>query len=50
MQMPIELDLDDDEDEDNYLGVEKLERALDVAPERDLVDLAGILGYFFLLH
>lgn len=45
MQMPIELDLDDD-DEDDYLGINKLERALDVAPERDLVDLAGILGAF----
>lgn len=40
MQMPIEIDLDDED----YLGVEKLENALDVAPERDLIDLAGILG------
>lgn len=37
MEMPIELDLDDDDD---------LDEALDGAPERDLVDLAGILGEF----
>lgn len=44
MQMPIELDLDDDEDEEDEYNDEKLEKALDNAPEKDLVDLAGILG------
>ena len=37
--MPIELDLEDEDDE-------SIEKALDSAPERDLVDLAGILGHF----
>lgn len=37
MQMPIELDLDTDDEDD-------IDRAIDSAPERDLVDLAGILG------
>lgn len=51
MQMPIELDLDDDDDEeddddDDEYNDEKLEKALDNAPEKDLVDLAGILGIF----
>lgn len=47
MQMPIELDLDDEdenEDDDDEYNDEKLEKALDSAPEKDLVDLAGILG------
>ena len=35
MAMPIELDLDDEDE---------FEVALNHAPERDLVDLAGILG------
>lgn len=59
MQMPIELDLDDeddeedDEDEDEEFDVDdadidtKIEQALDRAPEKDLVDLAGILGIIF---
>ncbi|KJH53267.1 Tropomodulin [Dictyocaulus viviparus] len=42
MEMPIELDLDDEEDD--------LDRALDGAPERDLVDLAGILGMHNILN
>ncbi|KAK6011942.1 Tropomodulin, partial [Ostertagia ostertagi] len=41
MEMPIELDLDDDDD---------LDEALDGAPERDLVDLAGILGMHNILN
>lgn len=41
--MPIMLDVDsDDEDYDTIVDA-----ALDKAPERDLVDLAGILGKFF---
>ena len=36
MEMPIELDVDDDDDD--------IAEALHEAPERDLVDLAGILG------
>ena len=42
MQMPIELDIDDDD--------ETVEKALDTAPERDLVDLAGILGMHNVLN
>lgn len=42
MEMPIELDLDDDEDD--------LDEALHEAPEKDLVDLAGILGMHSLLN
>ncbi|ETN85504.1 Tropomodulin [Necator americanus] len=42
MEMPIELDLDDEEEE--------FEAALDHAPERDLVDLAGILGMHNILN
>uniref|UniRef100_A0A914WWF9 Phytanoyl-CoA hydroxylase-interacting protein-like C-terminal domain-containing protein n=1 Tax=Plectus sambesii TaxID=2011161 RepID=A0A914WWF9_9BILA len=38
MDMPIELDVDDE-----------LEEALEAAPERDLVDLAGILGMHSML-
>lgn len=41
MEMPIELDLDDDDE---------LEEALDYAPEKDLVDLAGILGMHNVLN
>ncbi|CAI4227290.1 unnamed protein product [Auanema sp. JU1783] len=45
MEMPIELDIEDeDEDEDG------LDEALDGAPERDLVDLAGILGMHNILN
>ncbi|EJD76214.1 LMOD1 protein [Loa loa] len=44
MEMPIELDLDDDDDEDD------LDDALHEAPEKDLVDLAGILGMHNLLN
>jgi tropomodulin len=44
MQMPIELDLDDEDDLDD------LDEALDHAPERDLVDLAGILGMHNVLN
>jgi hypothetical protein len=41
--MPIMLDVDsDDEDYDTIVDA-----ALDKAPERDLVDLAGILGKLF---
>ncbi|KHJ92620.1 Tropomodulin [Oesophagostomum dentatum] len=43
MEMPIELDLDDEEEEE-------YEAALDHAPERDLVDLAGILGMHNILN
>ncbi|KAK0424034.1 hypothetical protein QR680_008468 [Steinernema hermaphroditum] len=49
MEMPIEVDLDDDEDEDD-IDDEKFEKALDRAPERDLVDLAGILGMHNILN
>ncbi|EFO90715.1 CRE-UNC-94 protein [Caenorhabditis remanei] len=42
MEMPIEIDLDDDEEE--------LECALVSAPEKDLVDLAGILGMHNVLN
>jgi hypothetical protein len=43
--MPIMLDVDsDDEDYDNII-----DSALDKAPEKDLVDLAGILGEFFIM-
>lgn len=42
MEMPIELDFDDEEDDFN--------EALDGAPERDLVDLAGILGMHNILN
>lgn len=42
MEMPIELDLDDDEDD--------LDEALHEAHEKDLVDLAGILGMHNLLN
>ncbi|VDK88931.1 unnamed protein product, partial [Onchocerca ochengi] len=41
MEMPIELDLDDEDD---------LDGALHEAPEKDLVDLAGILGMHNLLN
>lgn len=41
MSMPIELDIDDDEE---------LDALVDAAPERDLVDLAGILGMHNLLN
>ncbi|CAD6184541.1 unnamed protein product [Caenorhabditis auriculariae] len=41
MEMPIELDLDDDDE---------LECALIDAPEKDLVDLAGILGMHNVLN
>ncbi|EPB77493.1 Tropomodulin [Ancylostoma ceylanicum] len=41
MEMPIELDLDDEDE---------FEEALDHAPERDLVDLAGILGMHNILN
>lgn len=43
MEMPIELDLDDDDDDE-------LDEALDGAPEKDLVDLAGILGMHNILN
>ncbi len=43
MEMPIELDLDDDDEDD-------LDEALHGAPEKDLVDLAGILGMHNLLN
>uniref|UniRef100_A0A1I7YYL8 Tropomodulin n=1 Tax=Steinernema glaseri TaxID=37863 RepID=A0A1I7YYL8_9BILA len=49
MEMPIEVDLDDDEDEED-IDDEKFEKALDHAPERDLVDLAGILGMHNILN
>lgn len=39
--MPIELDVDDDDE---------LDEALNDAPEKDLVDLAGILGMHNLLN
>lgn len=42
IEMPIELDLDDEELE--------VEDALDYAPEKDLVDLAGILGMHNVLN
>ncbi|VDM97584.1 unnamed protein product, partial [Onchocerca ochengi] len=41
MEMPVELDLDDEDD---------LDGALHEAPEKDLVDLAGILGMHNLLN
>lgn len=41
MEMPIELDVDDEDD---------LDEALNDAPEKDLVDLAGILGMHNLLN
>ncbi|VDN53698.1 unnamed protein product, partial [Dracunculus medinensis] len=41
MEMPIELDVDDDDE---------LDEALNDAPEKDLVDLAGILGMHNLLN
>lgn len=48
MQMPIELDIDDEEEdeEDEYNENDDgfVEKALKNAPEKDLVDLAGILG------
>lgn len=44
--MPIMLDLDSDEDDEQ--GDHIIEKALDKAPEKDLVDLAGILGECFL--
>ncbi|KAI1713532.1 tropomodulin domain-containing protein [Ditylenchus destructor] len=47
MQMPIELDLDD---EDEEYDEEDIEQALHTAPERDLVDLAGILGMHNVLN
>ncbi|KAL3106043.1 hypothetical protein niasHT_022224 [Heterodera trifolii] len=65
MQMPIELDLDDDEeeeaeDEETAEGETHprrakndemiIEKALTAAPERDLVDLAGILGMHNVLN
>lgn len=43
MEMPIELDLDDDDEDD-------LNEALHKAHEKDLVDLAGILGMHNLLN
>ncbi|KAJ1361122.1 Tropomodulin [Parelaphostrongylus tenuis] len=42
MEMPIELDFDEEEDD--------FKDALDGAPERDLVDLAGILGMHNILN
>lgn len=50
--MPIELDLDDEEEdeEEDEEDDERLEKALDSAPERDLVDLAGILGMHNVLN
>ncbi|MFH4976394.1 hypothetical protein AB6A40_003103 [Gnathostoma spinigerum] len=42
MEMPIELDVDDEEDD--------IDEALNGAPEKDLVDLAGILGMHNLLN
>jgi len=47
MQMPIEIDLPDEDDEDEQdedTSEGAINNALDHAPERDLVDLAGILG------
>ncbi|VDN17954.1 unnamed protein product [Gongylonema pulchrum] len=43
MEMPIELDLDDEDEDD-------LDEALHEAHEKDLVDLAGILGMHNLLN
>uniref|UniRef100_A0A158R5Z0 Tropomodulin n=1 Tax=Syphacia muris TaxID=451379 RepID=A0A158R5Z0_9BILA len=43
MEMPIELDVDDEE------GDEGVNDALQQAPEKDLIDLAGILGMHHLL-
>lgn len=53
MQMPIELDIDDEEEDEDELdenddGV--IDKALKNAPERDLVDLAGILGMHNVLN
>ena len=44
--MPIELDIDDEEEDEelNENDDVLIEKALKNAPERDLVDLAGILG------
>ena len=44
--MPIELDLADPDDDEMSVEDEEhvIERALHKAPEKDLVDLAGILG------
>jgi len=47
MQMPIELDIDDDDDEYDGNDDVLIEKALKNAPEGDLVDLAGILGFLF---
>ncbi|GMR53465.1 hypothetical protein PMAYCL1PPCAC_23660 [Pristionchus mayeri] len=47
MEMPIELDIEDEEDEDED---GQLDEALKEAPEKDLVDLAGILGMHNLLN
>jgi tropomodulin len=46
MHMPIELDIDDEEEEEEFNENDDtvIEKALKNAPERDLVDLAGILG------
>jgi tropomodulin len=46
MQMPIELDIDDEEEDEEFNENDEalIEKALKNAPERDLVDLAGILG------
>uniref|UniRef100_A0A0K0DS93 Tropomodulin n=2 Tax=Strongyloides stercoralis TaxID=6248 RepID=A0A0K0DS93_STRER len=49
MEMPIEIDLDEDDDDDEEEDTE-LAEALHKAPERDLVDLAGILGMHNVLN
>ncbi|GMT28438.1 hypothetical protein PFISCL1PPCAC_19735, partial [Pristionchus fissidentatus] len=46
MEMPIELDIEDDDDDEDG----ELREALNEAPEKDLVDLAGILGMHNLLN
>lgn len=48
MEMPIELDIEDEDEEEDEDG--QLEKALKSAPEKDLVDLAGILGMHNLLN
>lgn len=43
-KVPMPIMLDVDSDDDNYDNI--IDSALDKAPEKDLVDLAGILGEF----
>jgi hypothetical protein len=43
-KIPMPIMLDVDSDDDNYDDI--VDSALDKAPEKDLVDLAGILGNF----